>query len=77
MGFEEAVERALALVPEEQGMREQLRKVLSQPAMAQAMKQKTSEFWNAWVGAWTGVCVSPSAWCTPPYRKGLRGLTRS
>jgi hypothetical protein len=55
VGFEEAMERALAQVPEEQGMREQLRKVLSQPAMAQAMKQKTSEFWNAWVGAWTGL----------------------
>jgi hypothetical protein len=53
VGFEDSIERALAQVPEEQGMREQLRKVLAQPVMAQAMKQKAGEFWNAWVGAWT------------------------
>jgi len=66
VGFEQATERALALVPEEQGMREQLRKVLSQPAMAQAMKQKTSEFWNAWVGAWTGLAMAPGYESTGP-----------
>ncbi|WNG32352.1 hypothetical protein F0U61_01080 [Archangium violaceum] len=55
VGFEETMERSLALVPEEQGMREQIRKVLAQPAMVQAMKQKAGDFWNAWVGAWTGL----------------------
>jgi hypothetical protein len=66
VGFEQAMERALAQVPEEQGMREQLRKVLSQPAMAQAMKQKTSEFWNAWVGAWTGLELAVGHEATGP-----------
>jgi hypothetical protein len=55
VGFEEVMERAVAAVPEEKGMRDQMRKVLAQPAMAQAMKQKAGEFWNAWVGAWVGL----------------------
>ncbi len=55
VGFEEAMQRALELVPEEKGMREQMRKVFAQPTMAQVMKQKAGEFWNAWVGAWVGL----------------------
>jgi hypothetical protein len=66
VGFEASVERALEQVPEEQGMREQLRKVLAQPAMAQAMKQKTSEFWNAWVGSWTGLELAEGHEATGP-----------
>jgi hypothetical protein len=54
VGMEEAVERALALVSAEKGMRDQLRTALSQPAMAQAMKQKAGDFWGVWVGAWVG-----------------------
>jgi len=54
VGMEEAVEKALALVPDEKGMREQMRTVLSQPSMAQAMKQKAGDFWSVWVGAWVG-----------------------
>ncbi|WP_224364001.1 hypothetical protein [Hyalangium versicolor] len=54
VGMEEAFERALALIPEEKGMREQVRKVLAQPAMAQMMKQRTADFWSTWVGAWVG-----------------------
>ncbi|HLL06002.1 MAG TPA: hypothetical protein VK539_35850 [Myxococcaceae bacterium] len=54
VGMEEAIERATALVPEEKGMREQVRKMLSQPAMAQAMRQKVADFWGVWVGTWVG-----------------------
>jgi hypothetical protein len=54
VGMEEAVERALTMVPNEKGMRDQVRAMLSQPAMVQAMKQRASDFWGAWVGAWVG-----------------------
>ena len=55
VGMEEAIERSIALVPEEKGMREQVRKMLSQPAMAQAMRQKVADFWGVWVGTWVGI----------------------
>jgi hypothetical protein len=54
VGMEEAVERALTMVPNEKGMRDQVRSMLSQPAMVQAMKQRAADFWSAWVGAWVG-----------------------
>jgi hypothetical protein len=54
VGMEEAMERALTLVPEEKGMRDQVRAMLAQPGMEQTMKQKVGDFWNAWVGAWVG-----------------------
>ncbi|HVG62120.1 MAG TPA: hypothetical protein VNA24_26385 [Hyalangium sp.] len=54
VGMEEAMQRVLTLVPEEKGMRDQVRAMLAQPGMEQAMKQKAGDFWNAWVGAWVG-----------------------
>jgi hypothetical protein len=54
-GFEEAMRLALQAVPEEKGQREQVRAALAQPAMAQMMKQRAGEFWNAWAGAWVGM----------------------
>lgn len=55
VGMEETMERALQLVPEEQGMREKMRAAFAQPGLAQAMKQKAGDFWQAWVAAWVGM----------------------
>ncbi|WP_224248123.1 hypothetical protein [Hyalangium gracile] len=54
VGMEEVIERTTALVPEEKGMRDQVRRTLSQPAMMQMMKQRVGDFWSTWVGAWVG-----------------------
>ncbi|KFE67306.1 hypothetical protein [Hyalangium minutum] len=61
VGMEETVARALAMIPEEKGMREQMRAALSQPSMAQMMKQKAGDFWNVWVGAWVGTDLAAGA----------------
>lgn len=58
VGMEESMERVLMLVPEENGLRDQVRSVLAQPAMAQMMKQKAGDSWNVWVGAWVGTDLS-------------------
>jgi hypothetical protein len=54
VGMEEAMERTLALIPDEKGMRDQVRTMLSQPSMVQMMKQSAGDFWRAWVEAWVG-----------------------
>jgi hypothetical protein len=54
VGMEKAIERALKLVPNEKGTRDQVRAMLAQPGIEQAMKQKAGDFWSAWVGAWVG-----------------------
>jgi hypothetical protein len=54
VGMEEVIQRTLPLIPEEKGMREQVRKALSQPAMVEMMKQRMGDFWRTWVGAWVG-----------------------
>lgn len=55
IGLEAAMDKALQAVPEKDGQREQVRAMFAQPAMAQMMKQRAGEFWNAWAGAWVGM----------------------
>jgi hypothetical protein len=58
MGLDEVVEHILKQTPNEKGRRDKIRAVFAQPAVAQAMKQKAGDFWQAWVGAWVGMDVA-------------------
>jgi hypothetical protein len=55
VGMEEAIENLVALVPQERGLRDQMRKVWSQPAVAQTLKTKGASFWRVWVETWVGI----------------------
>ena len=64
VGMEEAADSAIAVIRKTSGeiqpqMAESIAKALRSPAMIAQMKQKATDFWGIWVGAWVGVDLEP------------------